>query len=102
MVDQQRGLTSRCSWIEFGHVMTDGHSVAACRLKRSETRKLMTPDGWAYEGSLSQTFGFVPTGAEEKSLQFLRYENASDVYLNRVTSQEVFVKRSGGDAPRTD
>jgi hypothetical protein len=43
---------------------------------------------------LSQTFGFVPSGEEAKSLHFLRHENGLDVYMNRVTGKEVFVAKT--------
>ena len=53
------------------------------------------PDGWVYEGSLSQTFGFVPTENADKSLKFLRHENGLDVYYSELTGKEVFVGRTG-------
>jgi hypothetical protein len=100
VVDQIRGPTVPCQWIEFGRVPVDGGQVAACRLAGSESNLLMTPDGWVYAGSLSQTFGFVPSGAEAKSLTFLRYKEGLDVYLNRATGKEVFVARSFRSRPR--
>jgi hypothetical protein len=94
VVDQLRGPTVSCQWIEFGRVPVDGGEVAACRLAGSQSNLLITPDGWSYAGSLSQTFGFVPSGAEAKSLIFLRHEGGVDVYFNRTTRKEVFVGRS--------
>ena len=95
VVDQLRGPLVPCDWIEFGHVGKEEH-VAACRLTGSSHTVLMRPDGWSFEGSLSQTYGFVPIKAEEeKSLKFLRNENGIDVYLNLVTGSEVLVGRTG-------
>lgn len=76
VADQLHGLTAPCEWLEFGHVGLDGDSkrCAACRLKGSGSTVLITPEGWEYERSLSQTFGFVPSGQEDKSLKFLRHE----------------------------
>ena len=63
VVDQQRGLAAPCGWAEFGHVSCDGkasHQVAACRLAGSTIAQVLTPVGWKYRGSLSESFEFVP------------------------------------------
>jgi hypothetical protein len=94
VVDQTRGPTTSCDWVEFGKIPMKGGNVAACRLSGSSLDTLVTPDGWEYGGSLSQTFGFVPSGHEHKSLRFLRHERGLDVYFNLVTEKEVFIGRS--------
>jgi len=95
VIDQQRGPAVPCSWIEFGRVeLAPSQQVAACRATDDTKDVLATPDSWKYEGSLSQTFGFVPTGEEKKSLRFLRHESGIDVYLNEATGKEVFVGRT--------
>ena len=94
VVDQMGGPTTRCDWIEFGKIEIDGHQVAACRMVGSKATKLFSPDGWRYEGSLSQTYGFVPSQKEEKSLKFLRHHDEIDFYLNLLTGKEVSVARS--------
>ncbi len=93
VVDQLRGPCVSCEWLDFGHIGGKGR-VAACRLAGSSQTVLMRPEGWRYEGSLSQTYGFVPTGVEENSLKFLRSENGLDVYLNLLTGAEVFLGRT--------
>jgi hypothetical protein len=95
VVDQLRGPICRCDWIEFGHIEVQGARVATCRLPGS-TENLVTPDKWHYAGSLSATYGFVPLGAEEKSLRFLRHESGLDVYFNHLTGKEIYVGRTGG------
>ena len=97
VVDQQRGPTSPCTWIEFGHVSLDrdpAKKVAACRFKGSTSMQIVRPEGWQYEGSLSASFGFVPSGAENKSLEFLGRENGLDVYLNKLTGKKVYIGRT--------
>ena len=96
VVDQLRGPTMPSDWLEFGHVGLDGNKVAVARLAGSSLHQVLTPDGWAFEGSLSHTFGFVPEAAKDKALQFLRSESGLDVYLNRLTGQEVYVGRTSG------
>lgn len=97
VADQMRGLTSQCSWLEFGHVDigAKGQRVAACRLIGSQVMEVVTPPGWEFEGSLSSTYGFVPSEHVEKEMKFLRHENGLDVYLNRLTGKEVYVGRTG-------
>ncbi len=97
VVEQQRGPLVRCDWVEFGHIDLDGdpkRRVAACRLTGSKVTRVVTPDGWTFEESLSATFGFVPTGQVEKSLTFLRHERGMDIYRNELTGKEVYIGRS--------
>lgn len=95
VVDQMRGLTSQCSWLEFGHVdIGGGIRVAACRLAGSRIMEVVTPPGWKFEGSLSSSFGFVPTEHAGKGLKYLRHEDGCDVYLNPLTGKEVYVGRT--------
>jgi hypothetical protein len=95
VVDQLRGPAVPCDWIEFG-IVGNEERVAACRLVGSAQTVLMRPEGWSFQGSLSQTYGFMPNEAEGKSLRFLRHEDGIDVYLNVLTGREVFVGRSAG------
>jgi len=93
VADQLRRMTTPCDWLEFGHVDLEAGSKqgAACRLKGSTSEALITPEGWQFEGSLSQTFGFVRSERVDRSLKFLRHQNGMDVYLNELTEEEVFV-----------
>lgn len=97
VADQMRGLTSKCSWLEFGHVNMGGSGsrVAACCLAGSQVMEVVTPPGWEFEGSLSSTFGFVPFEHADKGMQFLRHENGLDVYFNPLTGKEMYVGRTG-------
>lgn len=95
VADQQRGLTVGCSWAECGSVEIDGNTIKACRAVRDESDKVISPDGWQYEGSLSQTYAFAPTEHVDKSLKFLRHEDGLDVYLNTLTGKEVYLGRTG-------
>jgi hypothetical protein len=69
IVDQQNGPTTPCNWIEFGTVTIRGSTVAACRMTGDETQLLFTPDGWQFEGSVSQTSAYVPTRAAAASAE---------------------------------
>lgn len=99
VVDQLRGPTGPCDWVDFGHVEIDGNRVAACRQVGSTAKRLAMPDGWSYRESLSSAYGFVPTEVADRSLRFLRHENGLDVYLNMVTGAEVFVGRASQKGP---
>ena len=74
VVDQMRGPTMPCDWIEFGHVELSGNRIAVAQLAGSQLKQVITPLGWKFESSLSQSFSFVPTRAEDKSPRFLRHE----------------------------
>ena len=106
VADQQRGFTTECDWLEFGKLrFGDKGKVSACwffdepRIMpglhlRGLSMNLATPPGWQFEGSLSQTFRFIPTGEESDRLKFLRNEDGVDVFLDLSTGKEVFVGRS--------
>lgn len=98
VVDQLRGPTIPCDWLEFGHVELRGNRISACRIVGSEDAHAVTPDGWRYETSLSARHGFVPSGATDRSLVMLRREGQLDVYVNRLTGEEVYVGRTADDA----
>lgn len=95
VVDQMRGPTAACEWIEFGHIDLDDDPkkrIAACRLKGSLNQQIVMPEGWSFESSLSSTYGFIPNDSGG-GLTFLRHEDGLDVYFNELTGKEVFVGR---------
>lgn len=97
VVDQPRGLTTDCNWLEVGHIDWAGDPskrVTAARLKGSQCNQIMTPEGWEYEGSLSHTFGFSPNSADKRGLIFLRHEDGMEVYFNELSGKEVYVGRT--------
>jgi hypothetical protein len=97
VVDQQTGPMARCGWIEFGSISLgsqESHLVSAARMVGSSCRQVLTPDGWRYEGSLSQTFGLVPMGREEASLEFKEERGGTQVFRSKLTGRDVFVSRT--------
>lgn len=59
--DQKRGLITPCNWVEFTNVNIGvagtGPTVAICRLYGSQSQELRLPEGWQYQGSLTEAFG---------------------------------------------
>jgi hypothetical protein len=107
IVDQLRGLTIECEWLEFSRFsfgdsggkvsvawLFEGKRIAAGVHFPGESLQFATPDGWTYEGSLSERFTFVEVGTEGERLKFLRSENGVDVFLDLATGQEVFRGRA--------
>jgi len=106
VVDQQRGPTTDCDWLEFAKLPFGqaGGKVSACwffdrpRIAagvhfRGKSIDLATPPGWKFEESLSHRFGFVPNEQVDDRLQFVRKDNGVDVFLDRETGKEVYVGR---------
>ena len=94
IVDQMQGMAAPCDWADFGRIeLQPGRVVSAAKLRVTKQREVFCPDGWTYKGSLSDQYGFVPTGREDKSLRFLRHENGLDFFLNLLTGKEVFIGR---------
>lgn len=74
VVDQQRGISVPCDWLEFGRIPfgETGEKVGVCWLFEGprkghglhfegKSMSFAVPIGWEYEGSLSAEFAFVPT-----------------------------------------
>jgi hypothetical protein len=64
LVDQMYGVTTKCNWLECGHL--DIHNdpkkkVAACRLAGTRDDTIVTPEGWKYENSLTAEYGLTPS-----------------------------------------
>jgi hypothetical protein len=103
VVDQQRGPTMPCEWLEFARIpfSKTGGNVAACWLFEGlrlaagihlsgESIELATPNGWTFEGSISERFSFVPNEDVAVRLKYLRTEGGLDVFLDTSTGREVF------------
>lgn len=98
VVDQRNGFTTDCEWAKFGRVNIgpDGsQEVAVCCLIESKVNQVVMPPHWKFEGSLSQSFRFVPAEDLQKGMKFLRREQGLDVYLDPVTGEEMYVGRTG-------
>lgn len=59
--DQKRGLITQCDWLVFETVNIGiggtPPEVAVCRLATSQSHELRVPEGWRYQGSLTEQFG---------------------------------------------
>lgn len=101
VADQLQGLTTKCSWLEFGHINLNSdpkRRVAACRLVGSTENQIFTPDDWDFNNSLTSSYGFSPTNADKKGLKFLRHDDGVEVYLSELTGEEVYIGRTTNNA----
>jgi hypothetical protein len=107
VIDQQRGPTMPCDWIQFaripfGHAggkvsaawLFEGPRVGAGIHFPGLEFDLATPAGWEFEGSLSEQFHFVPTDDSATRYTFLRTDGSTDVFLDQATGKEVFRPKS--------
>jgi hypothetical protein len=102
VVDQQRGPTMPCEWLEFAHIPfgKSGGKVAACWLFEGPrlavgihlpaSIELATPNGWTFDGSISERFSFVPNEDVVEHLKYLRTESGLNVFRDTSTGREVF------------
>jgi hypothetical protein len=98
VVDQQTGPGVECDWVECAHYQCNeaGEGALGCRLVGGAEESFFAPEGWQFEGSLSQQFGFQPTEGADRRYRFLRNEGGIDVYLDTTTGREVYAGRSDG------
>jgi hypothetical protein len=96
VIDQQRGFAAPCEWAETGRIESGsvGESVLACRFVGSSEHLFITPDGWIFEGSLSQKFTFVENGRVPEYLDFVRSEDGIQVYRDIRSGELVYIGRT--------
>jgi hypothetical protein len=93
VVDQQRGFAIPCEWADFGRIFIDSsqtQKISACRMKGSNQRIVSYPDGWEYEGSLSQDYHFILTENTDKELEYIRKEGGVAVFKHLPTGKIVY------------
>ena len=100
VVDQIRGPTLECNWIEFGQLPFGEDKVSACWLFEGERKgygthfsstqmTLATPKNWS-----PSDLNFVDNSEIKDKLKYLRTEDGNDVYWDYDSKKEVFVASS--------
>lgn len=80
IVDQCRGLASKCDWLEFGRFPMGTGQMSACWFfdgprmcagihMKGTSIDISTPPDWQFEGSLSQKFRFIPTTEAKDTIE---------------------------------
>lgn len=94
VVDQQRGPLAQAEWLEFGHLQIGkGNKIGAARLYGSEIPEVVTPEGWVFEGSLSERFLFVPNNAAD-TVQIEQVEDGPDIVRSPLIDGKMFLGRT--------
>ena len=105
VVDQQKGPTVDCRWLEFSRFPMGNSGYALACWMWDKPRKgygvhtsgkridLHTPPSWKYEESLSQNFTFVPNEERNERLKFIRREGNLDVFQDNQTGEILFLPR---------
>ena len=100
VVDQIRGPTAECSWIEFGQLPFGEDKVSACWLFEGERKgygthfsstqmTLATPKNWS-----PSDLSFVDNTEIKDKLKYLRTEDGLDVFWDEDSKKEVFIASS--------
>lgn len=98
VVDQHTGMRARCVWAAFGTTNwndVEGQSISVCQSVPSSVGKVVVPQGWKYEGSLTTRGVYVPADAVPGNLKFLRREPGRDVFWDESEKREMYVSRLG-------
>lgn len=96
VVDQTRGPTTLCDWVDFGEANWNNDPkcpISLCCAKETKLNQIVVPEGWNYESSLSANHKYVEGESIPDNLKFLRNENGLDVLVDENTGQEFFVRR---------
>lgn len=100
VVDQIRGPTLECNWIEFGQLPIGEDKVSACWLFEGERKghgthfsstqmSLATPKNWS-----PSDLSFVDNTEIKDKLKYLRTEDGLDVFWDEDSKKEVFIASS--------
>ncbi len=96
MAFQLGGLSARCEWADFGHGYLDPEDtqkISVCCASHEEIESVEVPEGWQFDGSLSDAYSFTPAGESPENLTFLRHENGVDVFYDNESGKEVYQGR---------
>jgi hypothetical protein len=99
VIDQNRGPTTACPWVEASRVYLDdakSRRITVAYLVGSTSPGFVSPDGWSYEDSLFAQDSFVESGDPSGRLRYLRTEAGLDVFLDEARGCEMFKPGVGG------
>ena len=77
-----------CDWLTIGR-NADGAVFVCLKGQEEDPGRIVVPEKWAFQGSLSQKVAHVPLDKASNRFEFLRSEGLSRVYLDRETGFEV-------------
>jgi hypothetical protein len=101
IVDQDRGPTCRVGWLEVIRIALDvndesvtaGYLLDGSPALPSRTDWLSAPEGWTYEGSISQTRSHHLVDAHDE-IELVDHRDGVDVYRDLATGTERYVGRT--------
>jgi hypothetical protein len=77
VADQLRGFTVPCEWADFGRIeLNPSQTISAAQLKGTDSRQVFCPEGWKYEGSLTQQRSPQCQSSRRRS-HWIRYRDLS-------------------------
>jgi hypothetical protein len=97
IADQVQGLKHDCHWCYITDVdlhFDPNKRVTGCRSIYSQVDQIFVPEGWEFEGSISQHCLYVDCVHFDKCFKYLRHEDGKDIYHSVLVDNEIFVKRS--------
>ncbi len=77
-----------CKWLAIGR-NADGAVFACLKNQEQNPGKVSVPEGWNFEGSLSQKLSHRPLDMVSDRFRLLRAEGLSNIYLDTKTGLEI-------------
>ena len=100
VVDQQKGPTKNCSWIDYGKIDLEENSkkqVSACRLVGSKIQKIVLPENWKYEDSLSEKYTYISSDDVGRRMIRFTKDKSVETYFDLKTGKEIYVGRTDSE-----
>jgi hypothetical protein len=96
LVDQFEGFALPCEWLDFTNSAGGKgiRRISACKIKGAPADTVSIPAGWDYETSLSKRTSVFNPNDIDNNMIFLRHEDGVDFYLDAITGEERWVRRT--------
>ncbi len=94
VADQYSGLRAHCGWAVMGTTLwnnNEGQLVTVCQSVPTKLSRVVAPENWKYETSLTATGVYVPFSDIPKSLKLIRQEQGRDVFWDESSRRELYV-----------
>ena len=87
VVDQVKGPTRSCPWIRVMVYEHDDIKIVCAALANAKDTRLVVPEGWEYDASISKFGRRFEKGHLDDTVKFLGREDGVDLYLDLITGK---------------
>jgi len=94
VVDQNTGFRAPCNWASFGKSKLNNQdecTVSVCESVPTTVNKVVIPNGWTYENSLTARGVYISADNIPSKLKLFKRDDGVDIYIDENTGQKFYV-----------